>query len=139
MNLKITAAPKSFQIDIIFYPIGKTLKNVLLIVDIQSCKAWAYVISTSSGENILVVYKKFIFEVGQINSDEGDNQFSSKAFQEYSKENNIKIDTSIAKDEHISQGNKIGILVIDRLVRTLKEMIDRYLWLKMQRVSPVRN
>jgi hypothetical protein len=40
------------------------------------------------------------------------------------KENNVKTDTSIAKDEHISQGNKLGI--IDRLVRTLKEMIDRY-------------
>jgi hypothetical protein len=40
MNLKITAAPKSFQIDIMFYPIGQTFKNVLLIVDIQSRKAW---------------------------------------------------------------------------------------------------
>jgi len=107
-----------------FYPIGQGFKNVLLIVDIPSRKAWAYVISTSSGENILVAYKKFISEVGQINSVEGDNQFSFKAFQEYNKENNIKIDTSIAKDEHISQGNKLGI--IDRLVRTLKEMIDRY-------------
>ena len=124
MNLKITALPKSFQIDIMFYPIGQGFKNVLLIVDIPSRKAWAYVISTSSGENILVAYKKFISEVGQINSVEGDNQFSFKAFQEYNKENNIKIDTSIAKDEHISQGNKLGI--IDRLVRTLKEMIDRY-------------
>ncbi len=38
--------------------------------------------------------------------------------------NNVKIDTSITKDEHISQGNKLGI--IDRWVRTLKEMIDRY-------------
>jgi hypothetical protein len=123
-NLKITALPKSFQIDIMFYPIGQGFKNVLLIVDIPSRKAWAYVISTSSGENILVAYKKFISEVGQINSVEGDNQFSFKAFQEYNKENNIKIDTSIAKDEHISQGNKLGI--IDRLVRTLKEMIDRY-------------
>jgi len=123
-NLKITALPRSFQIDIMFYPIGQGFKNVLLIVDIPSRKAWAYVISTSSGENILVAYKKFISEVGQINSVEGDNQFSFKAFQEYNKENNIKIDTSIAKDEHISQGNKLGI--IDRLVRTLKEMIDRY-------------
>ncbi len=96
----------------------------MLIVDIQSSKAWAYVISTSSGENILVSYKKIISEVGQINSVEGDNQFSFKVFQEYNKENNIKIDTSIAKNEHVSQGNKLGI--IDRLVRTLKEIIDRY-------------
>ena len=56
MNLEITAAPKSFQIDIMLYPIGKTFKNALLIVDIQSRKAWAYVIFTSSGEKILVAY-----------------------------------------------------------------------------------
>jgi hypothetical protein len=123
-NLKITAAPRSFQIDMVYYPIGENFKNILLIVDIQSRKAWAYLLSSGTGENILVAYKKFISEVGQINSVEGDNQFSFKAFQEYNKENNIKIDTSIAKDEHISQGNKLGI--IDRLVRTLKEMIDRY-------------
>ncbi len=110
MNLKITAAPKSFQIDIMFYPIGKTLKNVLLIVDIQFRKAWAYVISNSSGENILAAYKTFVSEVGQINWVEGDNQFSCKAFQEYNKENNIKIDTSIAKDEHISQ--KINLVLL---------------------------
>ncbi len=69
-------------------------------------------------------------EVGQINSVEGGNQFSFKAFQEYNKENNIKIDTSMAKDEHISQGNILGI--IDRLVRTLKEMIDRY-WIAVSK------
>ncbi len=97
---------------------------MLLIVDIQSSKAWAYLLSSGTGENIYVAYKKFLSEVGQINSVEGNNQFSFKAFQEYNKENNIKIDTFIAKDEHISQGNKLGI--IDRLVRTLKEMIDRY-------------
>ena len=45
----------------------------------------------------------------------GGNQFSFQAFLEYNKENNIKVDTSIAKDEHISaHGNKLGI--IDRLV-----------------------
>ena len=56
---------------------------------------------------------------------EGDNQFSFKSFLEYNNENNIKVDTSIAKDEHISaHGNKLGI--IDRLVRTLKEMINKY-------------
>ncbi len=44
MNLKMTAQPKSCQIDIMYYPIGKKFKNVLLIVDIQSRKAWAYVI-----------------------------------------------------------------------------------------------
>jgi len=124
-NLKITAPPQTFQLDIMYYPIGTSFKNILLIVDIQSRKAWAYVISTTSGENILNAYKKFESEVDIINAIEGDNQFSFKAFKEYNDEKNIRLDTSIAKDEHISaHGNKLGIL--DRLVRTLKEMIEKY-------------
>jgi DNA-binding MltR family transcriptional regulator len=124
MNLKITALPKSFQIDMVYYPIGENFKNILLIVDIQSRKAWAYLLSKGTGENILIAYKKFIDEVGQINSVEGDNQFSYKGFVEYNNDKKIRVDTSIARDEHISQGNKLGIL--DRLVRTLKEMIGKY-------------
>ena len=107
-----------------FYPIGDSFKNILLIVDIQSRKCRSYLISTSSGENILNAYKKNVSEVDIIRAIEEDNQFSFKAFLEYNNENNIKVDTSIAKDEHISQhGNRLGI--IDRLVRTLKEMINK--------------
>ena len=124
-NLRITAPPRTFQLDIMYYPVGTSFKNILLIVDIQSRKAWAYVISTTSGENILNAYKKFESEVDIINAIEGDNQFSFKAFQEYNNEKNIRLDTSIAKDEHITKGgNKLGIL--DRLVRTLNEMIEKY-------------
>ena len=124
-NLRITAPPRTYQIDIMYYPVGENFKNVLLIVDIQSRKAWAYVISSTSGENILTAYKKFESEVDIINAIEGDNQFSFKAFQDYNNDKNIRLDTSIAKEEHISShGNKLGI--IDRLVRTLKEMIEKY-------------
>ncbi len=43
--------------------------------------------------------------------------------QDYNNEKSIRLDTSIAEEEHISShGNKLGI--IDRLVRTLKEMIE---------------
>ena len=84
-NLKITAPPRTYQLDIMYYPIGENFKNILLIVDIQSRKAWAYVISSTSGENILNAYKKFESEVDIINAIEGDNQFSFKAFQEYKK------------------------------------------------------
>ncbi len=45
MNLKITTVPKSFQIDIMYYPFGEKFKNVLFIVDIQSRKAWSYLLS----------------------------------------------------------------------------------------------
>ena len=95
---KITALPRTYQIDIMYYPIGENFRNVLLIVDIQSRKAWAYVISSTSGETILKAYKKFESEVNIINAIEGDNQFSFKAFQEYNNEKNIRLDTSIAKE-----------------------------------------
>ena len=63
-NLRITAPPKSFEIDMVHCPIGENVKNILSIVDIQSRKAWAYLLSNGTGENILVAYKKFISEVG---------------------------------------------------------------------------
>ena len=46
-----------------FYPTGESFKNVLLTVDIQSRKCWGYVISTSSGENILNSYKKLYLKL----------------------------------------------------------------------------
>ena len=39
-------------------------------------------------------------------------------------DNDIRLDTSVAKEEHISNGNKLGI--IDKLVRTLRELIEKY-------------
>lgn len=56
-----------------YFPIGEDFKNVLLIVDIQSRKAWAYIFPKTAGDDILEAYKEFISEVGQINSVEGDD------------------------------------------------------------------
>ena len=42
----------------------------------------------------------------------------------FCEDNNIRLDTSVAKEEHISNGNKLGI--IDRLFRTLRELIEKY-------------
>ncbi len=83
-----------------------------------------HILSKTTGDNRLEAHKEFISEVGHINSVEGDNQFSFKAFVDYNNEKNITIDTSAARDDHITHGNKLGI--IDRLVRTLKEMIGKY-------------
>jgi hypothetical protein len=38
-------------------------------------------------------------------------------------DNDIRLDTSVAKEEHISNGDKLGI--IDRLVRTLRELLQK--------------
>jgi len=115
------------QIDIMFYPIGDSYKNILLLVDIMSRKAWAYVLPSMSWDNILNKYKEFLSEVGNINGIEGDNQFSFKSFVDFNESKNIRLDTSISKDEHITaHGNKLGI--IDRPVCTLKDMIDNIEW-----------
>ena len=38
MNLKITALPKSFQIDMVYYPIGENFKNINNGIACQSAK-----------------------------------------------------------------------------------------------------
>ncbi len=42
----------------VYYPIGESFKNILLIFDIQFRKAWAYLLSKGTGENISIAYKK---------------------------------------------------------------------------------
>ena len=44
--------------------------------------------------------------------------------RKFCEDNDIRLDTSVAKEEHISNGNILGI--IDRLVRTLRELIEKY-------------
>ena len=125
---KITAPPRTFQIDIFWWKRGETLIPILLLVDVLSRKAWAYVLTKSKKEKRAEVSVKtleeFKNEVGQINGLTGDNEFSSAAIRKFCDDNNIRLDTSVAKEEHISNGNKLGI--IDRLVRTLRELIEKY-------------
>ena len=125
---KITAPPRTFQIDIFWWKRGETLIPILLLVDILSRKAWAYVLTKSKKEKRAAVSVKtlenFKNEVGKINGLTGDNEFSSSAIRKFCEDNDIRLDTSVAKEEHISNGNKLGI--IDRLVRTLRELIEKY-------------
>ncbi len=56
---------------------------------------------------------------------EGDNEFSSSpSIRKFCEDNDIRLDTSVAKEEHTGNGNKVGI--IDRLVSTLREFIEKY-------------
>jgi len=125
---KITAPPRTFQIDIFWWKKAETLIPILLLVDILSRKAWAYVLTKSKKEKRAEVSVKtiqeFKDEVGLIRGLEGDNEFSSSPIRKFCDDNDIRLDTSVAKEEHISNGNKLGI--IDRLVRTLRELIEKY-------------
>ena len=125
---KITAPPRTFQIDIFWWKKSETLIPILLFVDILSRKAWAYVLTKSKKEKRAEVSVKtiqgFKDEVGLIRGLEGDNEFSSAPIRKFCEDNDIRLDTSVSKEEHISNGNKLGI--IDRLVRTLRELIEKY-------------
>ena len=138
---KITAPPRTFQIDIFWWKRGDTLTPILLLVDILSRKAWAYVLTKSKKEKRAEVnvatLKEFQKEVGNINGLEGDNEFSSGPIKTFCEENNIRLDTSVAKEEHISNGNKLGI--IDRLVRTLRQLIDNYYVIAGHRTDNIKD
>ncbi len=107
---------------------GEILIPILLLVDVLSRKAWAYVLTKSKKEKRAEVSGKtledFKNEVGQINGLTADNEFSSAPIKKFWDDNNIRLDTSVAKEEHINNGKKLGI--IDILVRTLLELIEKY-------------
>ncbi len=78
-----------------------TLIPILLLVDILSRKAWAYVLTKSQQEKRADVSVKtlheFQAEVGFIKGLEGDNEFSNAAGKKFCEDNNIRLDTSVAK------------------------------------------
>jgi hypothetical protein len=83
--------------------------------------AWAYVLTKSKKEKRAELLAKtiqgFKDDAGFIRGLEGDNEFSSAPIRNFCEDNDIGLYTSVAKEEHISNGNKLGI--IDRLVSTL--------------------
>ena len=125
---KITAPPRTFQIDIFWWKKSETLIPILLLVDILSRKAFAFVLPKSikekRGDIAVKTLEEFKSQVGYIHGLEGDNEFGNAAVKKFCEDYNIRLDTSVSKLEHISGGNKLGI--IDRLVRTLRELIERY-------------
>ena len=123
-SYKITGEPKTFQLDVMFYKRASTLTPILLFVDILSRKLWTFVLSKNTANEILECIQQLNKEVGNIHGLTGDNQFSTKLINEYCEKHNIRLDTSVAKREHISGGDKLGI--VDRICRTLRELINRY-------------
>jgi hypothetical protein len=125
LNLKITAKPRTFQIDIMFYKIGTSQKAFLLLVDIMSRKAFCYPISGNpNSTKIEEAYNEFLDTVKDVQGIEGDDEFNNKTFRGINEAKDIRLDTSVSAENHFTSGNKLGI--IDRLTRTLKESMDKY-------------
>ena len=133
---KITAAPYSFQIDIVMLPAykksNKGVNSFFLAIEILSRKAFAYPLCSNKMESVIQIYEtSFIKDAKKagasfIRSVSGDDFFDNKAFKIINKKHNIPIYTTVAKDDHVAnKGNKLGI--IDRATRTIKRYIQKYM------------
>ena len=132
---KITAAPYSFQIDIVMLPAykksNKGVSSFFLAIEILSRKAFAYPIRSNQMESVLDIYDAFLKDAkvagaSLIRSVSGDDFFDNKAFKNVNEKHTITIYTTVAKDDHVAnKGNKLGI--IDRATRTLKRYIQKYM------------
>ena len=115
-KLVITAPPYSFQIDIIILPKYKHSNNgvtrFLLLVDILSRKAYAYILKTGKMDEVIDKYLDFIKNVEEpLNSIAGDDFFNNKKFIEVNKELMINLYTDVSKDDHLVRGSdKLRIL-----------------------------
>ena len=130
--LKITAPPFSFQMDVALLPAykkqNKGKDQFLILVDILSRKAFAYVLKSGKMKHVLAVYEEFIKETGcEVNSVAGDNFFNNAEFLLLNKELYIDVYTDVAKEDHIvkGKGDKLGI--VDRCIRTIKKYIQKYM------------
>lgn len=143
LELKINSPLNCFQIDIVLMSPYKSANNgvdkFLLLVDILSRKAFAYILKSGKADDVLVAYKQFMDDVGQANviSVAGDAFFGNDAFVRFNEERDINVFHDVAAEDHMSKyGNKLGI--IDRLVRTLKAYLKKFMlearsarWTKM--------
>jgi hypothetical protein len=110
---------------------GGKIRNTNTHIIICRCikpKAWAYVLTKSKKEKRAEVSVKtiqgFKDEFGLIRGLEGNIEFLSVTIRNFCNDNDIRLDTSVAKEEYVANGNKLGI--IDRLVRTIRELIEKY-------------
>lgn len=120
--LKIIAHSRSFQMDICFF--NFTDDKLLIFIDVLSRYVKGYLIKTRNMSEILEKLKQFKNDIGYIHSLTADNEFNNQYIKSFCKDNNIELYTDIAKNDHVTKGNKLGI--IDSFVRTYKNMIIKY-------------
>lgn len=118
---KIYAPPNSYQIDIIFLPKFKYANShydkILILIEITSKKAFAFPLKTNKMNEILDKMDELEDEI-KINGISGDREFGALEFQKWCDKYNIDLYYDTASDDHISGGDKLGI--VDRFSRTLK-------------------
>jgi hypothetical protein len=131
---KIVDVPLTFQIDIMIFNKSQNNKNkgiymYLTLIDILSRKAFMYPIKSRKTEDIIEAYNKFLDELKSKYKKQpvkliGDDEFNNKAFNDLNNKLNILIDSQTAKDDHITEGNRLGL--IDRFTKTYKNKVMKY-------------
>ena len=129
-GLRIAASNCAYQLDVIKLPQYKGsnggVDSFLLVVAVKSRKAWAYPLKSGTDAELIRAYTKFQEDAGlDVTTVTGDNQFNSKAFRDFNDKIGTMVYTGIANDDHISKGDRLGI--VDRAVRTLRSLIAKYM------------
>ena len=125
---KTVAPPHSFQIDIFFMDNYKRYNKYgafLMFIDILSRKMFIEPLKSRTLDNVLQGIEKVVRRIGKVNSIFSDNEFDKKDIKEFFKSKDIKFSSLVAKEEHISKGNRLGI--VDTATRTIKRLIKRYM------------
>jgi len=118
---KIVAPPKTFQIDIFF----KHDKPFLIFVDILSRKMFIEKLKNRNIEVVLEGLENIVKKTGGVNAVESDDEFNKQSIRDLFESQGIRFSSVVSKTEHLSKGNKLGI--VDTAVRTIKKLINKYM------------
>ncbi len=114
----------------------------LLCIEVLTRKAYIYPMPNKQEGSIMTAYFQFIKDVKR-DTDEfhntadyfdrdkpygiiTDDGFDFKAFNEYNDDHEITVDAKTAYNDHITGGDRLGL--IDRLVRTVKNIFTKYVY-----------
>ena len=127
---KITAPPNSYQMDIFFMNAYKkqnrNIGSFFIFIDILSRKMHVYPLKDRKTESILNVLRQFVEDIEEdIFMLQSDDEFNKNQIIEFCEKHEIILTTDVSADEHVSKGNKLGI--VDRATRTIKTYIRNYM------------
>jgi hypothetical protein len=129
---RISAPPYTFQVDVLFMPIGKRNKPyALAAVDVLSRYAFVRTLTSRIVDrHLLNEYEAFLADVERmpgapkVTSVHGDNEFAAAGFLRFNEARGIRVFTFVSNNDKKSPGNRLGIL--DRFARTLKLKIKKW-------------
>jgi len=125
---KIVAKPNSFQIDLFFMEkykkYNKNISSFFIAVDILSRKMYVQPIKDKTTASILSACKSFV-DSHKVYRLYGDNEFKNNEVLSFFKSKGIDVITGVSKKDHISKGNRLGI--VDSATRTIKKYLRNYM------------